>query len=231
MNDQETTPSRGVLLKGIIFCLLLFLAVMLFYGLLVKPLKLPPTVYYYISRFLFWICLGILFIYVAKVERQPFLVWPTPKQPFGFYVLSFIAIMCILFFGSIIITLILKLSGANTRSPVMEHIIAIFRQYRLLMVFTCVTAGIVEELVFRGYLQTRLQALVKKPYLAIIISALLFGGFHFGYGTIGNVIVPFFIGAVFATYYYLYRNIWVLMFCHFLWDLLLLLVATSNYKH
>jgi len=98
-----------------------------------------------------------------------------------------------------------------------------FRKYPFLLVFTALTAGVTEELVFRGYLQPRLELLFKNPYWAIVISSLIFGLAHIMYGTVKNVIDPFFIGLGLAIYYWRYRNIKVAMVFHFLWDLLGLL--------
>jgi len=104
----------------------------------------------------------------------------------------------------------------------------VFKSNYWLMTFTCITAGITEELVFRAYLMPRIQALVKGPYVAIIGSSIVFGLFHIGYGTVMNVVGPFVIGIIFSIYYYNYRNIRVLILSHFLWDYILLLLKTTQ---
>jgi membrane protease YdiL (CAAX protease family) len=43
---------------------------------------------------------------------------------------------------------------------------------KLLLVFTCLTAGITEEIIFRGYLLPRLEILLKNKNLSVIISSL-----------------------------------------------------------
>lgn len=40
------------------------------------------------------------------------------------------------------------------------------------------TAGITEELIFRGYLLQQLTAWTRRPYLSIVLAALLFGSVH-----------------------------------------------------
>lgn len=96
------------------------------------------------------------------------------------------------------------------------------------MVFTALTAGVTEEFIFRGYLQPRLTVIFKNPYAAIILSSLLFGLLHFKYGTLANVIGPIFIGLIFSLYYWKYRNLTVLILCHFLWDLISLLILINT---
>ena len=95
-----------------------------------------------------------------------------------------------------------------------------------LLIFTCLTAGITEELVFRGYLMPRLQLFFKNNYASIVISSLLFGLMHVGYGTIFQVVGSMMIGLVFAIHYQKFRNIKILIFCHFFWDFMSLIAAS-----
>ncbi|MGK4568498.1 CPBP family glutamic-type intramembrane protease [Flavobacterium sp. 3HN19-14] len=39
---------------------------------------------------------------------------------------------------------------------------------------------------------------------------------------------PFIIGTVFAVYYWKFRNIKILMICHFLWDFILLYMQSGR---
>jgi membrane protease YdiL (CAAX protease family) len=48
----------------------------------------------------------------------------------------------------------------------------------LLLIFT-LFVGIYEEVVFRGFLITRLTAMVGKPWIAVILSSIFFGAVHF----------------------------------------------------
>jgi membrane protease YdiL (CAAX protease family) len=41
---------------------------------------------------------------------------------------------------------------------------------RLLLVFTCLTAGITEEIIFRGYLLPRLEILLKIKFISHYIK-------------------------------------------------------------
>ena len=113
----------------------------------------------------------------------------------------------------------------------LDELMKIFRNDPFLMVFTCVTAGFVEELLFRGYLLPRLALLFNNSLVAVIVSSVLFGLMHFGYGTVINMVGPFIIGLVFAIYYWKFRNIKVLIFCHFTWDLMALLLKLLLMKY
>ena len=67
----------------------------------------------------------------------------------------------------------------------------------------------------------------KNPYLAIIVNSMLFGLLHIKYGTVINVLAPIFIGFVFSYYYWRFKNIKVVILCHFLWDLIAIFISTG----
>jgi membrane protease YdiL (CAAX protease family) len=99
-----------------------------------------------------------------------------------------------------------------------------------LIFFICLTAGVTEELIFRGYVMTRLSLLFKNDYAAIIVSALGFSALHYGYKSLHELIFAFLIGIVFGIYYQKYRNIKVLIAAHFLIDLINMELLTHFYK-
>ena len=174
------------------------------------------------SRGLCWLILAILWLYTRKVEKQKLLLWEEKPYDFLQYLLSIITILITMLLLLIAIGIFIKLTGLNKSSAKMIELLAIFKKNKLLVLFTALTAGIVEEFIFRGYMQPRLDIIFKNPYVAILLSSLLFGLLHIGYGTLVNVIGPFLIGLIFACYYWKFRNIKVLIICHFLWDFVLI---------
>jgi uncharacterized protein len=60
-----------------------------------------------------------------------------------------------------------------------------------------ITAGIVEELIFRGYLQRQLGALFGNVYVGLIASAVIFGGGH-GYEGTRRMLLIFVYGMMFG---------------------------------
>ncbi len=189
--------------------------------------KINETIYF-VSRLLNWACLLLLFLYASKIEKENLLIWKEKKYQFLPYFISIIGIFIILIFGGFLIQKLLLLTGYNDKSAKLFEIVALMKNDKPLLVFTALTAGIVEELIFRGYMLPRLVKIFKSPFLGIAVSSILFGLLHYKYGTIFNVAGPIFIGAVFATYYWKYRNIKVLIFCHFLWDLISLFLLLKG---
>ncbi len=183
---------------------------------------------FFASRLLIWGSLGFLFYYTRFIEQQPMLLWKESENNLLFYFLSVLAVLGVVYFGSGIIGGILYAVTHSKGSAKLFEMVQFFKHNIPFLLFTAATAGVVEELIFRGYLQPRLEMLFKNSWAAIIVSALLFGLLHITYGTLSNVVIPIFIGLVFAWYYKKYRNIKVLIACHFLIDTisLFLLIKT-----
>ncbi len=70
-----------------------------------------------------------------------------------------------------------------------------------------------EELFFRGALQKVLLRWSKVPWLAILISSLIFGLMH---GTAFKLLPIFALGLMLGTVYYATQNLWYCVIIHFL---------------
>ena len=220
------SSKKPVLIGGIILSALLpFLAICSY--LVFKDLGFSKEIQFYISRFAIWISLLLLFLYSFKIEKQPFLLWKETEYPFSFLATAIFKTFLKLFLAVVLTGLVFTLFKMNSESAVLNKTLALFKKSYVLLFFTCVTAGITEELIFRGYLLPRLELLLKNQKLAILISSCVFGFMHYGYGTFVNIIGPIIIGLVFALQYEKYRNVKIVIICHFLWDFFLLIIKTK----
>ncbi len=181
--------------------------------------------YGYLKKVIIWFFLLVLFLYVNKIEKQKFLLWADKKQTALFYFISVISVLGLSSLAGGSQQLLPKIGAKEQTSQILTEMIAYLHLHPWLLVFTCVTAGVVEELIFRGYLIPRLSLLLKNRYLPVLFSSLLFGVAHIGYGTVRNMYIPFLLGLIFGFYYQKYRNIKVLIFCHFSIDLLSLILT------
>ncbi len=226
---MENSQKTNVII-GIFFSILILLASMTFLPLL-NNLNIDKEANFWIGRFAIWICLLLIFLYASQIEKQKFLIWNENQLSVLEYVTSFFKIIISIIIGAAIIQLLLKFLGANIQeNPKLKEIVSVLSKNFPLLIFTCLTAGFTEELIFRGYLMPRLQLFFNKNYASILISSVLFGLIHIGYGTIFQVLGPIMIGLVFAAHYQKFRNIKILIFCHFFWDFLSLMIA-SNLKY
>jgi membrane protease YdiL (CAAX protease family) len=215
-------PKR-VMLLGIILCFTLFFTCTLINSsVMLKLFGIEKANFesLLLSRIVQWLCLLLVFLYAIKIERQDFLLWKNKKYKIPAFVLHIVLLYIAVVVVIIPVRILINLLGLHQASPRLETLKSILLSYPLMIPFVCMTAGIVEEYVFRGYLQPRLETVTKSPFAAILVSAICFGAVHYAYGTIDNVVVPFLIGLVFSIYYWKYRNIYPLIICHFLIDMI-----------
>lgn len=104
-----------------------------------------------------------------------------------------------------------------------------FTQFIIVFIIVAVIPGIGEELIFRGILQNKFHLYFKNIHVAIIVTAILFSGFHmqfFGF-------VPrLFLGILFGYIYYWSGNIWYPILGHFInngFTLILIYLYQSGY--
>jgi uncharacterized protein len=82
----------------------------------------------------------------------------------------------------------------------------------LAIVAIAVVPAIVEELYFRGTLQKTITDWSGKPFVAIVITAILFSAFHFSYfGFLSRMS----LGIVLGLIYYYTKTIWLPILMHF----------------
>lgn len=193
--------------------------------------KVSDLTIFSISRILYWLLLLFLWIYTTKIEKQGLLIWKEQQLKFKTYLKHIPTLYFSLISGLIIIGLIMHFTHQLKESQMLFQIVKFINGNVPVIVLTCITAAVVEEFIFRGYLLPRLEIIFKSPAIAITVSSVLFGLLHYKYGTLINILGPAFIGAVFAYYYYHYRNIKVIIICHFLWDFIAMMLLTFRVHH
>lgn len=96
----------------------------------------------------------------------------------------------------------------------------------------CMTAGLVEELVFRGYFQRQFTAWGRGAvWIGVAFSALAFGAAH-GYQGVRNMVLLSIFGALFSGLVLVRRNLRAGIFAHAGHDFLVgMLLAFARAKH
>ncbi|MCS3531754.1 CPBP family intramembrane glutamic endopeptidase [Chryseobacterium sp. JUb7] len=220
---------------GIVFTFVLLTAVMLFIfpfiNFVTGTIHITAEKFFF-TRIALWLVLLIIFLYNFYIEKNPFLLWKEKKYPLGFYIGFIISLYFICLFGGAFLNAVIQMLTQEKYSDKMVQLSSLFKNNYLLIIFTCLTAGAVEELLMRGYIQPRVEKIYNNQYFGIFISAILFGILHSTYGTVGQVVVPAFIGIVFAVFYKKYSNIKILIICHFMYDFISLMILNFiDIKH
>jgi len=217
----QNKPNNIVLFGGIMLILVLFILFDISLGRM-------QVAYYdklFYSRFLYWGTMVVLLFYSLKVERQPLLLWKEENNAVGFFLLSVLALY-LLSITAAIVSAVPALLGQHETSAVMKKVIAVVTGHQGLIFFIALTAGVTEELIFRGYVLTRLSQWFKNNTAAVIVSSLLFAALHYKYGSLRELIFTFLIGVLFSVYYLRYRNIKAIIVTHFLIDYINMNIAT-----
>ncbi|MBP6121041.1 MULTISPECIES: CPBP family intramembrane glutamic endopeptidase [Providencia] len=89
--------------------------------------------------------------------------------------------------------------------------------------------ALAEEALFRGYLQQRLTLWLRSPYLALILSSLLFGGLHFAGGPL-LILFATLAGVIYGLTWLWSGKLWLAVSIHFGLNLIHLLFFTYPVK-
>lgn len=100
-----------------------------------------------------------------------------------------------------------------------------------LRLFALVTAGVVEEAIYRGYAIERLTALTGRRWLAALIALAAFCAAHLPFWGLGAVATPLVGGAFFTLLYLWRRDLVACMVAHIAVDSVGLLVAPALLAH
>ena len=90
-------------------------------------------------------------------------------------------------------------------------------QYFIIIIMGWLVGGFYEEIVFHGFIFSRLEKMIKGKYATIIAfigTAIIFGAYHYQLGVAG-LINALIVGAVYLSLFLFFkRNLWYSIFCH-----------------
>jgi membrane protease YdiL (CAAX protease family) len=150
----------------------------------------------------------------------------TRWKPYDFAAVPGVIIVHVV--GSIITYVLM--AGTGTMSPDSMDVMSLFKEFGHLSFgqfaaiggLLALQAGIGEELLFRGYLITRLERLGLGAFWCIVLSGMIFGLIHVpsGYGWIASISKGIWFGIPTGVYFWYRRNLGPLMAGHALMDFL-----------
>ena len=100
-----------------------------------------------------------------------------------------------------------------------------FRAFQAVLI--AVTAGVTEEIVVRGYAQTRLEQLRSPTAVILLLPTALWGMLHV-YQGLGAALTIFGLGLMYAWYFQRTRRLWPLILAHTLFDLTQLILILAG---
>ncbi|NJK91560.1 MAG: CPBP family intramembrane metalloprotease [Blastochloris sp.] len=90
----------------------------------------------------------------------------------------------------------------------------------LILIYASLSAGVVEELVFRGTLIPWLESRALPRWVAVVLAALVFAGIHWCQGPL-QLIQTFVLGLIWGAAFSVSRKLWPLILSHIFLDLFL----------
>ena len=214
-------PNKTILFTGII----LTLGLLILFDFWLSHIQMNYYDKLFYSRFIYWGIVVVLLFYTFKIEHQSLLLWKEEHNTTGFFLLS-VFLLYLSSIGAAFVSAIPVLLGEHENNAMMKKIVAVITGHQAMIFFLALTAGVTEELIFRGYLLTRMSQWFKNEVAAVIVSSLLFAALHYKYGSLRELIFTFLIGMVFSIYYIKYRNIKAIIVTHFLIDYINMNLAT-----
>jgi membrane protease YdiL (CAAX protease family) len=100
-----------------------------------------------------------------------------------------------------------------------------------LQVLVVISAGITEEILFRGYPIERITALTGRRWLGALLPVIVFGAVHAPFWGVAHAVVAGFEGLLLTAVYVWRRNLWINITAHALLDGLVFValdIATSR---
>jgi membrane protease YdiL (CAAX protease family) len=107
--------------------------------------------------------------------------------------------------------LLLEALGVEAENPVLDDLVSRLNWGTIFLI--AASAAIGEELLFRGFLQ---------PRVGIVVTNILFGLVHLGYGVVLQVVVPLALGFVFSMLVVKTRSLLPAIVAHFAFNFLVL---------
>ncbi|HWI63328.1 MAG TPA: CPBP family intramembrane glutamic endopeptidase [Symbiobacteriaceae bacterium] len=126
--------------------------------------------------------------------------------------------------GSVVTTRVGSSLGLTADNAAVPELLKMARSYSagsyfLLTTLVALLAGISEELFFRGYLITRLEALKVPGWACVLLTGFAFGFAHFsGQGLLTALGFALFMGVPAGCYFWKRRSLWPLIAYHTLRD-------------
>lgn len=88
------------------------------------------------------------------------------------------------------------------------------------ILYAALTAGILEEIVYRGIVTTELQKHIHSKVMVVVLSCVIFAGIHWSEGPATLIYIG--TWAIIPTIWFLkQKNLWGPITCHILYDLLI----------
>lgn len=163
-----------------------------------------------------WLIAPVLLIWAIKVERLSLSALGLRRPTWGTLAFALVAIVTTFLAMGFYYRVVAPHFGAQAAPPAVSRLAHLPFHQLLLM---SLSAGLVEELVFRFYAISRLDWLTGNPWIASLAPLLVFVGLHLPSFGVGQIILVTIGATVLTGLYWLRRDFWANALAHGLIDL------------
>ena len=190
------------------------------------PLPAGGAVAVRLAKEAWWIALGAAVIFwVTRVERRP-LASIGLRRPTG-ATFGWAAVMLVLLIASVMLSyaVIMPALGLPMNRAAAGKIVALpgWLQFAIFL-----RAGIVEEILYRGYPIARLEQLTGSKWIAALLPGLAFVGAHYFYWGAGQLVVVAFATVILSAFYLWKRDLVSCMIAHAATDIIGFALANAQ---
>lgn len=224
--QQIPEKKKGLTTKSIAG-LSLSLIVPTIYTLFIGPVFLKPIVneqtYSLVSFGVYWVLVFAMLIFTLKIEKLSLVTIGWQRLSWK-WIIAAIGIGILL---SLLVPVLTLLVNAIILSPQTGTIAEVTSSYSWwIILMSVITAGVTEEILFRGYPLERLIAGLENKWGSACISLAFFVSIHsagWNLAHIVGVVIP--LGIVLTSLYMWRRNLLFVMIIHIMIDLPLVFMA------
>jgi membrane protease YdiL (CAAX protease family) len=165
---------------------------------------------------------ALLVLIWARVSRTPWrdLGFVRPKSVVATLALGVATGVALKF---VMKAIVMPLLSADPVNHAYHYLVGNRAALPMTIIMILIGAGFSEELVCRGYFFERLRSGTRfPPATIVVITAVLFGAFHYSEQGMVGVVNATIVGLVFGTMYAFTRSIWMVMIAHAAFDLVTL---------
>ncbi|WKZ38358.1 MAG: CPBP family intramembrane metalloprotease [Anaerolineales bacterium] len=205
----------------------LSLAVPVVFVLFISPMFIKPNVNEPLSTLVgfgvFWGLAFAVLVFTRKTENLPLttigwnsLSWKSALMAIGFGVLLSLLVP--------VLTLLVSAIFPPSNSGTVTQVVSNYSWWILFL--SVITAGITEEILFRGYSLERLLEVTGNKWISGLISLVFFVAVHatgWNIAHIVGVVVP--LGMILTGLYFWQRNVFFVIIVHVVIDLPLVIMA------
>ena len=186
------------------------------------PFISPKHSGFWLAEAFWWGLAAVLLVWVLKVERRPLATLGLGRMSWRSLVLGLGVALLTIVCTALTVKLVFPLLGLPFNQPALQRVTDLPFALQALL---ALRAGVVEELIYRGYILGRGSELLRYQWLAFALSVVVFTLAHLASWGAAHLILVVMAASILGLLFVWRRDLGCNMLAHGLTDLLLFALA------